>query len=247
MLRPGCFVTGTDTNVGKTVVTAALARCLADRGISVGVMKPIETGVAEGGEALSDAERLRAAARVSEPLDLIRPYRFADPLAPLAAARRAGVKIEMARVMDAFHRLAGAHPVMLIEGVGGVLAPLSDDFDTGRLINEMELPALVVGRIALGGVNHALLTIEALRRRAVPLLALVLDSHPGGAAACQAPSADLQEQTTAALLRELGGLPLIGPLAAVADLNHDWQAGLAQLVRDPGIQTLADLVVSGAR
>jgi dethiobiotin synthetase len=240
-------VTGTDTNVGKTMVTAALARCLADRGVSIGVMKPIETGVAADGEALSDAGRLRAAARASEPLDLIRPYCFAEPLAPLAAARRAGVKIELAHVMAAFNRLAGTQRVMLIEGVGGVLAPLSDDFDQGRLINEMALPALVVGRAGLGGVNHALLTIEALRRRAVPILAMVLNAHPAGTVASPGPSADLQEQTTAGLLRELGGLPLIGPLVAVTRLTLDWEAGLAQLVREPGIQTLADLLVSGAR
>jgi dethiobiotin synthetase len=246
MTRPGCFVTGTGTQVGKTVVTAALARCLADRGISLGVMKPIETGVPAGKGVDSDAELLRAAARVSDPLELISPYRFPDPLAPLAAARRAGITIELAQVMAAFNRLAGSRRLMLTEGVGGVLAPIADDFDTGRLITEMGLPALVVGHAALGGINHALLTIEALRRRGVRLLALVLNAHPTGAVSCPASTAELQEETTTELLRELAGLPVIGPVPPVPILCRNWETGLAQLITDPGVRTLADLVASGA-
>jgi len=245
-LRPGCFVTGTDTGVGKTAVTAALARCLADRRISVGVMKPIETGTALQGKGSSDAERLRMAAGVSDPLDLISPYRFADPLAPLAAARRTGGKIELERVMVAFTRLAGLHRVILVEGVGGVLAPLSDQFDTGELVLRMRLPALVIGRAALGGVNHALLTIEALRRRHVPILAVVLNREAADAEVSPDILAELQEKTTAALVRELGGLPLIGPVGHVKNLGHEWQAGLAKLLTDPGIQSLADLVAPPA-
>ena len=246
-LRPGCFVTGTDTGVGKTAVTAALARCLADRRISVGVMKPIETGLAVRGKGGSDAERLRMAAGVSDPLDLISPYRFPDPLAPLAAARRADGKIELVRVMAAFTRLAGLHRVILVEGVGGVLVPVSDQFDTGELVLRMELPALVIGRAALGGVNHALLTIEALRRRRVPILAVMLNREVADADVSPDALADLQEKTTVALVRELGGLPLIGPLVHVKNLDREWQAGLAKLLTDPGIQSLADLVAPYAQ
>src|SRR5207249_2707129 len=82
----GCFVTGTDTGVGKTLVTAALALCLKQRGLCVGVMKPIETGRAPDGSCVSDAERLRTTVGAPDPVEIVNPYRFSAPLAPLAAA-----------------------------------------------------------------------------------------------------------------------------------------------------------------
>src|SRR5437899_12390463 len=112
----GCFVTGTDTGVGKTVVAAALAICLRQRGLNVGVMKPVETGVGERGSTLSDAEYLRAAGGAVDPVDAIGPYRLAAPLAPLAAARQAATVTEMDRVLTADAGLAAGQT--LIVGAG---------------------------------------------------------------------------------------------------------------------------------
>jgi dethiobiotin synthetase len=128
-MRSGVFITGTDTGVGKTLVTTALVLCLKQRGLSVGVMKPIETGCGSGGAAGSDAARLHAAAGMTDPVEVVSPYRFPDPLAPLDAARRAGTTIQERKILAAFRTLAARHMLMLVEGAGGVLVPISKRAD----------------------------------------------------------------------------------------------------------------------
>ena len=120
----GCFITGTDTGVGKTVIATALVRCLKENGISVGVMKPVETGVAHGETDGSDAARLRNAAGIADSPDVVSPYRLQAPLAPLAAARLEGITIEMERIVSAYERLSVRYPCIVVEGVGGVMVPL---------------------------------------------------------------------------------------------------------------------------
>lgn len=243
----GCFITGTDTNVGKTVVTAALARCLRNRRLSVGVMKPVETGVQPVGRLDADSERLRAAAGTADPFPLVAPYRFPDPLAPLAAARRAGATIELPSVMEAFRQLAARHRLMLVEGAGGVCAPLSEKFDGGDMILALGLPAVIVGRPTLGGVNHLLLTLQSLAARGVTVLAVVLNRSTSAQADAANPVGALQERSTMDLIRELVGVPVVGPVGHVAGLDEAWEEGIARLVSDPAIQALADLVVRSAQ
>ncbi len=236
---PGCFVAGTDTGVGKTVVTAALAVCLRRRGVSVGVMKPVETGCGASFAGPSDAERLRACLADDDPGAVLSPYQFPAPLAPLAAARQVGAVISLDRIVDAYGRLAARHRSVLVEGAGGLLVPLTDHEDMRDLIARLALPVVLVGRCALGGVNHALLTLEALRTRKIPVLALVLNRPVLHRAAS---NDDLQLTSTVDLLKERSGVPVIGPLPYLASLAEGGQAGVSELSRDPGIGTLADLV-----
>jgi dethiobiotin synthetase len=238
----GCFITGTDTGVGKTIVTAALAACLKQRGIGVGVMKPIETGVPPGGSLLSDAERLRDAAGVDDPVDLLTPYRFSAPLAPLAAARQAGVSIKLDHIVDSFLTLAARHPFMLVEGLGGVLVPIATQADVRDLIIELNLPVLVVGRVSLGGVNHALLTLEALQHKKIPTLGIILN-QPAGKPGSSETSA--QEASTLALINELSGTLVLGPLPYDERLKKDWTGGLNRMAGDPAIRALGDLLERG--
>lgn len=240
----GCFVVGTDTGVGKTVVTAALATCLTRRGLSTGVMKPVETGLEGGWPGTSDAERLQSAALAEDDAELIAPYRLPLPLAPLDAARQAGLVIRPERIVKAWRRLAGRYPYVLVEGAGGLLVPLTDKEDMADLLQMIALPAVVVGRSALGGVNQALLTLEALRSRRIPVLALLLnDCCP-----VKGPSDEAQRKSTADLLRERAGagLPLLGPLPYDAALEQDWPAALRRLSGDPAIEALADLIGGNA-
>lgn len=237
----GCFVTGTDTGVGKTVVAAAIAFALRQRGLRVGVMKPIETGHGSSGSAQSDAERLREAARTSDPIELISPYRLPEPLAPLAAARHAGVAIDVERIVSTFNTLALRQDFTIVEGIGGVMVPISTEYTVGDLMARFGLPGLVVGRSSLGGVNHALLTIRALKHRQVTIVGLVLN-RPS-----PAPASDgLQEASTVELLRELSGVAVFGPLRHVGGLARAWEAGLATLAEDPALQALVDLLTEGA-
>lgn len=236
----GCFITGTDTGVGKTIITAALALCLKQRGLRVAVMKPIETGCSNDGELGSDAERLGAVIAATTSMDLIGPYRFSLPLAPLAAARAAGVTIEIDRIAAACRKLASNSDFVLVEGVGGLMVPLSEKIDVRDLIASLRLPALVVGRAALGGVNHALLTIEALRQRAIPTVGFVLNqlvSEPNHE----------QTQSTVDLIRERSGVPVFGPLHYELECCLDWTAGVKKMAHDPAIRSLAERLVPSSR
>lgn len=241
--RHGIFITGTDTGVGKTLVTTALALCLKQRGVSIGVMKPIETGYGEEGASGSDAARLYAAAGMTDPVESMSPYRFPDPLAPLDAARRAGTVIQTRKILAAFRTLAARHELLLVEGAGGVLVPIAEKTEMRDLIARMGLPVLVVGRTAVGSVNHVLLTVEALARRRIEVAAIVLnrtkDAAPGTVDG-------MQEASTIALLRERAGVPVIGPLPYEPLLQRSWAEGLATMVRSAAINELANLVTGTA-
>ena len=160
----GIFITATDTGVGKTLVTSALVMCLTQRGIDVGVMKPIETGVSRSAKAQSDGARLRSAAGSHDPMAEVCPYVFRLPVAPLSAARAEGKTVRVATIMRAFHALRQKHAFMAVEGVGGIEVPITQSLNVLDLIYQMKLSAIVVGQSGLGGINHALLTLHALRQ-----------------------------------------------------------------------------------
>lgn len=236
----GCFITGTDTAVGKTVVTAALALCLRQHGHRVAVMKPIETGCLQGQDLRSDGGRLRALMNTTATLDQTGPYRFPLPLAPLAAAREVGVSIEADRITTALDRLAIDHDCVVVEGVGGLMVPLSEEMDVRELIAILGLPAVVVGRTALGGVNHALLTLEALRQRAIPLIGIVLNQ-------LGPETNQRQTDSTVALIRERSGIPVFGPMRYEPACGLDWLDGITKVAQDPAIRSLAEWLVPSAR
>ena len=239
----GVFVTATDTGVGKTLVTAALAVALHKRGYAVGVMKPIETGVPSSADAGSDAARLRAAARSSDALTEIRPYAFRLPVAPLSAARAEGTTVRVATIMRAFRMLKSRHEVLLVEGMGGVHTPVTSSLDVSDLIYRMKFQAIVVGRVSLGGINHALLTLGALRRRKISVLALVLNRT----LPAQTATARAQEISTVRLLRQLAGVPMIGPLPYGSPLERNFHSEVTRLARTAAITKLMRLVLASER
>jgi dethiobiotin synthetase len=179
MTARGLFVTGTDTGVGKTLVACTLARGLRARGLDVGVMKPVETGAGDEGPA--DARALREAAGAEEdPLELVCPFAFGLPAAPTVAAAAEGRTIGVETIRRAFATLAARHALVVVEGAGGLLVPVTEDANMANLARELSLPVLVVARASLGTINHTLLTLEAVRARALPVAGVVI-SHAGGA------------------------------------------------------------------
>ncbi|NWF73803.1 MAG: dethiobiotin synthase [Nitrospirae bacterium] len=239
----GAFITATDTGVGKTVVTAALAVALRTGGYAVGVMKPIETGVRSSVDVKSDAARLRTAAGSSDTLTDMRPYAFRRPVAPMDAARLEKRAITLSIVLRAFRTVKLRHEILLVEGVGGVCVPITSSLDVSDLIHQMKLPAVVIGRVSLGGFNHALLTLGALRRRKIPVLALVLNrSLPA-----RTETARAQERSTLYLLRELAGVPVIGPLPYCATLERNFQREVTKLAKTATITKLAKLILASGR
>jgi dethiobiotin synthetase len=175
----GYFITGTDTGVGKTVVTAALAAVLRGRGVNVGVMKPVATGCRRTREGLvsEDAEFLAKAADVPEPLEDICPVRLAEPLAPSVAAARAGLALDLAPMWAAWRRLHAAHEVMLVEGIGGLLCPVTPETAVADLAREFGLPLLVVARAGLGTINHTALTVLAARQYGLDVAGIIINRY----------------------------------------------------------------------
>jgi len=197
----GLFVTATDTGVGKTVVTAGLARALAARGLSVGVCKPVQSGHAAG-DPEGDAVRLRELAGVDDSLELVCPYAFAAPLAPLVAARLEGRAVEAAVVLGCVAELGSRHDVVLVEGAGGLLVPVGEDWTVVDLVAWIGFPLLVVARPGLGTVNHTALTVAAARARGLVLAGVVLNGT--------AEDGDESWRANPSLIETFAGVPVVG-------------------------------------
>jgi dethiobiotin synthetase len=196
----GLFVTGTDTGVGKTVVTAALALTLKARGEDVGVVKPVQTGDGDGAA-------LKAWAGLAEDVDEIAPYSFRAPLAPLVAARLEGRTLELEEVAARVRSLAERHEIVLVEGAGGLLVPVGPDWTIADLAAALGLPLLVVARPGLGTVNHTLLTIEVARHEGLEVAAVVLN---GDDRIADANARLIEELARVLVVRKRWGGPLPG-------------------------------------
>jgi len=184
MLRsPGLFVTGTDTGVGKTVISCAIASALRRQTTTrVGVCKPLASGCRRDREGLvsPDAEALAHFADCRQPLDVISPIRFAAPLAPAVAAEQAGQPVDWPALPRALQRLDEAHGSLLIEGVGGLLVPLDPHeprFTTLELIALLGYPVVVVARSVLGTLNHTAMTVGLLRQRGCRVVGVVINGY----------------------------------------------------------------------
>lgn len=178
MKAKGFFITGTDTGVGKTVVSVALTRALVARGLRVAVMKPIASGSdpTPDGPRNSDAVALMAAANVEAPYQVVNPYCFLPPISPHIAARESGVTIDLALIRRRYESLADAADCVIVEGAGGWLAPIGDSTSMADLAVALALPAILVVGLRLGCLNHALLTRESIRGRAVPFAGWVANA-----------------------------------------------------------------------
>jgi len=173
-----CFVTGTDTGVGKTLVSAALVRALAAAGHRAAGMKPVAAGAhwQDGAWRNEDVEALFAAGNSGATREDLCPCLLPDALAPHIAALRAGVRIEPARLLAAYRRLRSQADAVVVEGVGGFCVPLGDDFSTADLARELALPVVLVVGLRLGCLNHAALTVEAIAARGLRLAAWVANA-----------------------------------------------------------------------
>jgi dethiobiotin synthetase len=208
------LVTGTDTGVGKTLVTAAITAALTERGRRIGIAKPVETGcrAADGRLEPVDAATLAAAARSPEPLHDLCQYQFPEPLAPALAAERAGVTIDLPNLAATLHRRATATDLLLVEGAGGLLVPLTRTATYADLAVELGAPVVVVVGSRLGAINHACLTLEALAARAIATRGYVLNRLTAGH--------DLAVETNGALLATVTPVPCLGGLPWIADATE---------------------------
>ncbi|MCB4365010.1 dethiobiotin synthase [Hydrogenophaga taeniospiralis] len=184
MAFDGCFVTGTDTGVGKTLVSAALLHTLARRHRRVVGMKPVAAGLVQQGGAwvAEDALALRAASTVAVPPELDCPVALPEPLSPHLAAARAGRRVGVAELVAAHRKLRSLADVVLVEGSGGWRVPLNEDETLADLAVALARPVVLVVGLRLGCLNHALLTAEAIRADGLHLAGWVANAIDPGMA-----------------------------------------------------------------
>jgi len=176
MIRIG--ITGTDTGVGKTVVARALSAAMRRRGLQVAAMKPVETGVSFA-DPNRDGALLARAAGETRPLSVVAPLVFAQPIAPLVAARRSGTTIDIATLDDAVRDASVGADALIVEGAGGLLVPVADGMSFDGLFARWSLDVVIVAANRLGVINHARLTIAAARSAGLRVRCVVLN-HPTG-------------------------------------------------------------------
>jgi dethiobiotin synthetase len=213
------FITGTDTGVGKTLVTGSIAAALSTGGLSVGVLKPCESGCDEkDGELVpADAVFLRNMAGCDDGLDAVCPYRLRTPLAPGVAAQREGIVIDPARIQELFAASCRRHDSVLVEGAGGLLVPVTDTLLTMDLVKLLALPLIIVGRLSLGAINHTLLTVREAQRAGIAVAGIILNQT--------AQEHGLAEQTNPEVICRLTDAPLLGSIPFVpASVRRDRKA-----------------------
>jgi dethiobiotin synthetase len=223
----GLFITGTDTGVGKTHVAVAIVRRLRALGLRVGAYKPAVSGSEPGpqGTVWSDVERLAAACDRAFPAERICPQRFHAPLAPPAAARAEGRSVDRALLREGARWWRGEVDYLVVEGAGGLLAPIADDDLVADLARDLGFPLLIVARAGLGTINHTLLTVEAAQRRGLDVGGIVLNDALGAAPGDPSVRTNPQDLARHCQVPVLGNFPQADADALLqhpAFLRMDW-------------------------
>ena len=228
------FVTGTDTGIGKTLVSSALLHALVQTGVRAAGMKPIAAGteLRDGIWHNDDVDSLAAAANVDLPIDLMSPYFLREAAAPHIAAAQENIKIELPHILSCYNRVCAMADAVVVEGVGGFRVPLSDQEDTADLAQQLALPVIMVVGLRLGCLNHALLTADAIKARGLKLVGWVANVVDLGMQHGLANMEALRARLPAPLL---GCVPrLDAPLATAAAKHLDfsslpgWPAGIVR-------------------
>jgi len=224
----GIFVTGTDTGVGKTIVTAALTAALRRAGLDAVPMKPVQTGALgnEKGRGSPDLDFcLRAAGLVgTEEYELLAPFRFELPASPHLAAREEGRTVAVDLLCESFERAARRHEAVVVEGVGGVLVPLNEREFVADLIERLGLPVVLTARTGLGTLNHTFLSIKELERRG---------AAPAGIVFCQIEPGPpgLIEEDNIETIGRISGVPVLGTIPFIEGLDSEREppSGFAEI------------------
>lgn len=212
-MRKGIFVLGTDTGVGKTVVAAGLTLALRERGVRVGVMKPIATGcLGHSGRLVStDAAYLMEAAMM-DATGLVNPVRYRSPVAPSVAALVEKVEVNIDQIVAAYDELKKAYDFIVVEGVGGVLVPIKENYFVSNLVEALDLSVLLVVSSKLGTINHTLLSVEALLSRGIEIAGIVMNGVENA-------NISLAEITNPKVVADLSGQVFLGTLPKLLDVN----------------------------
>ena len=210
-LLKSLFITGTDTDVGKTYVTAGLAVTLRKMGVDVGVMKPFAAGTAQKkGFKSEDIEILSKAAQVNDPENLVNPQFFPIPASPYTAWKTLKIKPKTSTILSSFKKLSKLHEMILVEGMGGVMTPIINDYYITHLIKDMKLPTVIVTRTKIGTVNHTLMTVKMCEKYKIPITGIIINDF------------NSDGYNTKELTRDLKNLlkiPILGSIPFIDDLS----------------------------
>jgi len=213
----GLFITGTDTGIGKTLITGLLAGYYHRQGWRIITQKWVQTGCTEQSEDIAGHYALGNFAAGEEIDRLVNPYCFPLPASPHLAAEQAGCTVDPEVITRAYGELAARYDLVLVEGAGGALTPLTRTLLTADLVTQLGLPTLLVAGNKLGCINHTLLTIAALRYRGIHLLGVVFNRL----AEATHEQAILEDNPR--VVAELGGVPVLGEMPFLADLRDGEQ------------------------
>ena len=212
----GFFVTGTDTEVGKTVIAGGMARILSQKNKRVGVFKPVASGCHSDRTGLvsQDAEFLAHCADCPETLEQICPVRYREALAPEVAVCRGAKAVDLEVIRTYYNRLAEGKDILIVEGIGGLLVSLAENFTVADLAALIDLPLIIVARPGLGTINHTLLTIEAARSRGLAVAGVIINSYV-------ADTAGVAEQTNPAAIERASGVKVLALVPRDLQTNID--------------------------
>jgi len=172
------FVTGTDTDVGKTCVTAGIVSYLSKMNVNVGVMKPFASGYKATVDSVSeDVEILMKYSQAHDSIDLVNPYYFEIPTSPYDASKQLNLEIDISRIIESYKQLASIHDVVIVEGIGGIMTPISKNYFVSDLISDLQLSSFIVTGSKIGTVNHFMLTYEHVRQKNLNLKGILVNQN----------------------------------------------------------------------
>lgn len=205
------FVTGTDTDVGKTYVTAGLAVSFRNMGIDVGVMKPFAAGISQKkGFKSEDVEILANAAQVNDSENLLNPQFFPIPASPYTAWKSLKIKPKINSVLSSFKNLSKIHSMMLVEGMGGIMTPILKDYFVTDLIKALKIPVIIVTRTKIGTVNHTVMTVKMCEKYKIPVRGIIINDFDSDGYKTKELTRDLKNLTSVSVL---GSIPFIDDLS----------------------------------
>jgi len=206
------FITGTDTGVGKTSITAGLAGAMRKIGIDVGVMKPIATGLpSKTGFKSSDVTKLVEASSVKDPENLINPVFLPLPTSPYDATKLLELSVDMPLIFEQFKKLLSLHEIVLVEGIGGIMTPIAKNFFVADMIKKMDIEVIIVTRATIGTLNHTVMTCKMCKDYGIKIRGLVINNFDEKGTPA--------EKNAPVTLYELTGVPILGTIPFIRDLN----------------------------
>ena len=224
------FITGTDTDVGKTYVTAGLAVTLRKMGIDVGIMKPFAAGTSQKkGFKSEDVEILARAAQISDPENLVNPQFFKMAASPYTAAQKLKVKVKVSEALLGFKKLSKLHKIILVEGMGGIMTPIMKNYFVADMIKEMNIPTIIVTRTKIGTVNHTIMTCKMCEKFKIPVKGIIINNFDSGGYDISILKRDLQKLT---------GVKVLGVLPYIENLSDD--SLYKNFKKNVNVQTLID-------